>query len=155
MYRALGFSFTTRNGLILFIVLLVIFVFSYHSIIQQSIRNHPESTLLAVQEHCRYMLGKQIGKIPNDELAAALQRCNDIRLKSVEAAGGVFDPVIIKVTIEAQHQPPLDKTVFIFKSAAIHSGVFNLVSSLNCLISGHWNFNFYNTYSNTMFHGSF
>jgi hypothetical protein len=148
MYRAFGFSFTKLWGLVLFLVLLVAFVLVYHRLIESSIRNHPESTLHAVQNHCRYVLGKQLDKMPKDEFSAQFRLCNDIRIKSVEAAGGVFDPVIVKITIE-------DQRVFIFKSADIGPRSFNFLSSLSSLMSGHWAFNFYTTYSETTFHGSF
>jgi hypothetical protein len=93
MYKALGFSFGGLKGLIGFLVLLVILVFAYHKLIQGSIRNHPESTHRAVREHCRYLLGKQIGQMEKDAYSDQFQACDDFRIKSMAAAGGVFDPV--------------------------------------------------------------
>ena len=155
MRRTFGFSFSTPLGLILFLVLLVAFVPAYRRIIQKSIRNHPATTRRAVEEHCRYMLGKQVGTMPPAELAAEFQRCSEFRIKSVEAAGGVFNPVMVRITLETQPRPPLGKEVFIFKSADINTGKFSLLSGLTSLITGRWAFNSYNTYSNTTFSGSF
>lgn len=155
MYRAFGFSFADVKGLVLFLVMLVVFVFAYHKVIQSSIRSHPESTRRAVQEHCRYMLGKQLGKIPQEDLSEKLRKCDDVRIKSVSAGGGVFDPVIVRITLDGQSQSPLGKDIYIFKTAAINTGKFNFLSGLNSLSSGHWEFNFYNTYSDTYFYGSF
>ena len=154
MYRAFGFSFADIKGVVFFVVILVISVFAYHKAIQSSIRSHPEATRLAVQQHCRYMLGKQLGKIPQGELSDKLQKCDDVRVKSVSAAGGIFDPVIVKITLDGQSQSPLGKDVFIFKTADINTRKFNFLSGLNSLSSGHWEFNFYNTYSDTFFYGS-
>ena len=155
MARAFGFSFVTPGSAVLFVVLTVAFVLGYHRIIQTSVRNRPDATLQAVQEHCRYILGKRLGLKPNDEVSTELQRCKDIRVKSVEAAGGVFDPVIVKITVEAQPSPPFDNDVFIFKTADISTRGLNFLSSFSSLITGRWAFNFYNTYSDRMFHGSF
>lgn len=155
MARAFGFSFVKPRGAILFVVLTVVFVLGYHRIIQNSIRNRPGATLQAVQEHCRYILGKRLGQKSNDEVSTELQRCKDIRVKSVEAAGGVFDPVIVKITVEAQPSPPLENDVFIFKTADINARGFNFLSGFSSLITGGWAFNFFNTYSDRTFHGSF
>jgi hypothetical protein len=155
MARAFGFSFVTPRRAALFVVLTVVFVLGYHRVIQISVRDRPATTLQAVQEHCRYILGKRFGLKPNDEVSAELQRCKDIRVKSVESAGGVFDPVIVKITVEAQPSPPFDSDVFIFKTADISPKGFNFLSSFSSLITGRWAFNFYNTYSDRMFHGSF
>jgi hypothetical protein len=155
MHQDFNFSFIWPRRLMLSGVLMVVVVLGYHKIVQNSIRKHPETTRLAVQEHCRYLLGKQVGKMPRAELNADFQRCQDIRVTSVKAAGGLFDPVIVKITIESQPRILQDRTELIFKSAAINSGKFNFLSSLHCLLSGHWTFNYYTTYSRTTFYGSF
>jgi len=147
MYRAFGFSFNSVKGLILFVILLVFFVLAYHALIQASIRNDPESTRKVIREHCHYMLGKQLTQ---DDFADKFERCDDFSIKSVAAAGGIFDPVIVKITLDEQH-PLLGKDVFIFKTIVLN---FNFLSGLHGLASGTWEFNFYNTYSNFMFKGS-
>lgn len=151
MHRALGLSFSSHKGLILFIILLALFVFAQHKLIQRSIQNHPESTYRAVQEHCRYMLGKQLAQMPREVFSEKYQSCGDFRIKSVAVAGGVFDPVIVKIILENPHNLPLDNDVFIFKTVVIN---FNFLSALYGLTSGNWEFNFYNTYSDFVFKGS-
>lgn len=151
MHKAFGLSFCSAKGLILFVIFLAIFAFAYHKLIQSSIQNHPESTYRAVQEHCRYELGKQFDKMPHDVFSDKFQGCDDFRVKSVTVAGGVFDPVIVKIILESPHNLPLDNDVFIFKTVVIN---FNFLSGLYGLISGNWEFNFYNTYSDFVFSGS-
>ena len=155
MYRVFGFSFFKPQLAIVFVIGVLVFVFGYHKVIQNSIRKHPDATLRAVQDHCRFVMGKRLGKVPNDELSSTLQRCADIEVKSVEAAGGVFDPVIVRITVEIPSSLPLESTVLVFKSADINTGSFNFLSGLSHLISGRWAFNFFNTYSDTTFRGSF
>ena len=155
MQQPSGFTPARLTAITVGLVLMVTFVLAYHQVIQRSIRSHPESALRTVREHCRFMLGKQLGKLPKEELDAKFRACDDIRVKSIEASGGVFDPVVIKVTVEAQAKPPLDQTVFIFKSADIGPKGLNFLTSLDRLSSGHWEFNSSTTYSNTTFHGSF
>lgn len=151
MPRAFGLSFSSSKGLILFVILLTIFAFAYHKLIQSSIQNHPESTYRAVREHCHYVLGKQFDQMAQDVFSDKFQSCNDFRVKSVTVAGGIFDPVIVKIILESPHNLPLDKDVFIFKTVVIN---FNFLSGLDGLISGNWEFNFYNTYSDFIFKGS-
>lgn len=151
MYRAFGFSFSSSKGLILFVMSLAISAFAYHKLIQSSIQNHPESAYRAVQGHCRYVLGKQLDQMPHDVFSDKFQSCGDFRVKSVAAAGGVFDPVIVKIILENPHNLPLDNDVFIFKTVVIN---FNFLSGLYGLTSGNWEFNFYNTYSDFVFKGS-
>lgn len=151
MHRVFGFSFNSSKGLILFVILLAIFVFAYHKLIQSSIQNHPESTYRAVREHCHYVLGKQFDQMPQDVFSAKFQSCDDFRVKSVTAAGGIFDPVIVRITLESPHNLPLDTDIFVFKTIVMN---FNFLSGLHGLISGNWEFNFYNTYSDFLFKGS-
>jgi len=151
MHRAFGLSFNTLKGVVLFVILLVIFVFSYQKLIQTSIQNHPESTYRAVREHCRYEVGKHLNQMPQSVFSDKFQSCDDFRVKSVTVAGGVFDPVIVKIILESQHNLPLDKDVFIFKTVIIN---FNFLFGLYGLTSGNWEFNFYNTYSDFIFKGS-
>ncbi|TAK62726.1 hypothetical protein [Methylobacter sp.] len=151
MHRAFGLSFSDSKWLILFVILLVIFVFAYHKLIQSSIQNHPESTYRAVREHCHYVLGKQFDQMAQDVFSDKFQSCDDFRIKSVTAAGGVFDPVMVKIILESPYNLPLDKDIFIFKTVVIN---FNFLSGLHGLISGNWEFNFYNTYSDFIFKGS-
>ena len=151
MHKAFGLLFGSSKGLILVVALLVIVVFGYHKLIQSSIRNHPESTYRAVREHCHYVLGKQIHQIGQDDFSDKFQSCDDFHVKSVTVAGGVFDPVIVKIIVERQNNFPLDKEVFIFKTVVIN---LNFLSGLYGLISGNWEFNFYNVYSEFVFKGS-
>ena len=155
MYRTFGFTFAKPQFAVLFVVVVIAFVWGYHRVIQNSIRKHPEATLQAVHDHCRFLLGKRLGKMPNDDLANEFQRCNDIQVRSVEAGGGVFDPIIVKITVEAQTVIPLDPPVLIFKTSDISPRSLNFLSGLSSLLSGRWAFNFFNTYSETTFHGSF
>ena len=155
MHPDFSFSFFRPRGALLSGVLLVAMVLGYHKLVQSSIRNHPETTRFAVQEHCRYLLGKQVGKMSRSEFNEEFQRCQNIRVKSVKTAGGLVNPVIVKITIESQPRILQDRTELIFKTAAINSGKFNFLSSLHSLLSGHWTFNYYTTYSRTTFYGSF
>ena len=156
MLKALDFNFVSPKYLVLFVVMLVIFVLAYHQVIQNSIRNHPESTRRAVQEHCRYMLGKKITKMPEEEFVEKFHSCSDVRIKSVTASGGVFNPVIVKITVERQNGWPLESDVFIFKTADINTGKsLDFLSGFYRLLNGQWEFNHFNTYSNTTFNGSF
>lgn len=148
MYRAFGLSFSSFKGFTLFVTLLVIVVFTYHKLIQRSIQNHPESSYRAVREHCRYELGKQFNQIAHDVFSDKFQSCDDFRIKSVTAAGGVFDPIFVKITLETPHNLPLDKNVFIFQTAAVN---FKFLSGLYGLSSGKWDFNSYFTYSDFVF----
>lgn len=86
-----------------------------------------------------------------DVFSDKFQSCDDFHVNSVTVAGGVFDPVIVKILLERQDKFPLDKEVFIFKTMVIN---FNFLSGLHGLISGNWEFNFYNTYSDFLFKGS-
>ena len=151
MHRAFGVSFVGLKGLILFVVFLVFFALAYHSLIQRSIRHNPESTRQAVREHCRYMVGKQLDQLSQDDYTDKFQSCDDFRVKSVAAAGGLLDPVIVKITLDSQHPLPLGKDEFIFKTVVIN---FNFLSGVHGLTSGKWEFNFYNTYSDFLFKGS-
>lgn len=155
MYRVFGSSFASLKGAILFVALLVVLVFAYHRVIQYSIRNHPDCTLRAAQDHCRYMLGKQLGKMPRAEFEAELQRCNEIRVRLIEASGGVLDPVIVRITLEAQPHFLQNMNVLIFKSADISPGSLNFLSGFQCMLSGNWKFNSNTSYSSVMFYGSF
>jgi hypothetical protein len=155
MYRVFGFLFDKPKGAILFLLVPVVFALAYHRVLQNSIRKHSDVTKQLVQDHCRYMVGKRLGKTPSQEISNELQSCKDLRVKSVESSGGVFNPVIVRITVEAQPSSPLDSDVFIFKTVDINTGHFNFLSGLNRLISGHWEFNYFNTYSDTTFHGSF
>jgi hypothetical protein len=155
MPHAVGLSAARLKRAIPFAVLLVAFVLAYHQLIQRSIRSHPEVTLRTVQEHCRYMLGKRVGKTPPAELSDQLQRCASIRVKSVEVAGGVFDPVFVRVTIEPQSPPLLGTDVFIFRAEEVGWGDFTFLSGLCSLVNGRWAFDVHHTYGQTTFRGSF
>lgn len=155
MQQPSGFTPARLTAITVGLVLMVTFVLAYHQIVQRSIRNHPECALRVVREHCRFMLGKQLGSIPKEELEERFRRCDDIRVKTIEASGGVFDPVMIRVTVAEPPPPPVDKTEFIFKSADIGPKGLNFLTSLDRLSSGKWEFNSSTTYSKTTFHGSF
>jgi hypothetical protein len=152
MFKAFGFSFSSFKGFSLFIILLVIFAFGYHKLIQRSIQNHPDATYRAVREHCRYEIGKQLHQMPDDVFAEKFQSCDDFRIKSVEARGGVINPVFVKIALDTPHDMPMDSDVFIFKSSVVS---FKFLSGLYGLSSGKWDFNFYVTYSDFMFNSSF
>ncbi len=151
MYKAFGFSFGSLKWMILFIAVLVLAVLAYHKLIQSSIRNHPEAAHQAVREHCRYVLGKQVNQLSRDDFSEKFQACDDFRVKSIAAAGGVLDPVVVKITLDKQDHFPLSQDVLIFKTKVIN---FNFLSGLYGLLKGNWEFNFYNTYSDIIFNGS-
>ena len=155
MYRVFGFLFSKPKSAVLFLLFTVVFVLGYHRVLQKAIRNHPQATTQAVQDHCRYVVGKRVGNTPPQELDDDLQRCKELRVRSVDVAGGVFDPVIVKITVEAMPSSPKNSHVLIFKTADISSGHFDFISGLHSLTSGQWKFNFFNTYSETTFQGSF
>ncbi|MFZ3022471.1 hypothetical protein [Pseudomonas sp.] len=115
--------------------------FAYHKLLQSSIRSHPEAAQRAVREHCRYMIGKQINQLASDDYSEKFQACDSFTVKSVEAAGGLHDPVIVRITLDGESDFPLGEDVFIFKSVVIN---FHLLSGLSGLMSGRWEFNFYN-----------
>lgn len=143
------------TGLLALLAMLGLFVPGYHLALQQSIRNHPEATQRVLQEHCRYLLGQQLGKLSGLEVAERLRRCGDLRVKSVDAAGGVFDPVYVRIVMEPPPQPVVDPQVFIFKSASVYSRGWDFGASLSCLLRGKWEFNPFTTYSEFSFKTSF
>lgn len=151
MEQSSSFSFSRVWGVALSAALLLMAAFAYHKLLQSSVEAHHEQIRQAVREHCRYMTGKQIHQLSQDDYSDKFQACDNFTVKSTKVAGGLYDPVIVKITLERSADFPLDEDVFIFKSAAMN---FHFLSGLSALMSGQWEFNFYNTYSVLTFNGS-
>lgn len=144
-------SFLGFKRLITSLALLLLFAFAYHKLIQNAVHSHPESVQRTVREHCRFLIGKQIKQLAPNDYMLKFQACDDFTIMSVETAGGLYDPVILRVTLNRNAAFPLEGDVFVFKSNAFS---FNFLHSLSGLMSDHWEFNFYNTYSDMVFYGS-
>jgi hypothetical protein len=155
MRIGMAMTWGRRGGLAIAALLLIASGFGYHRIIQRSVLRHPEVALQTVREHCRYVLGKQLGKMPKEELSARFRLCDEIRVKSVEAAGGVLDPVMIRVILEDQPKMPLDQKIFVFKLANSTSRNLSFLTSLGCLSGDSWKFNSATSYSDRTFRFSF
>jgi hypothetical protein len=151
MPQSFALSFANFKGVVLSLIVLLLVAFAYHKLLQSSIRSHPEAVQRAVREHCRYIVGKQINQLEAENYAEKFQACDSFTIKSVEAAGGLHDPVIVRITLAGESNFPLGEKVFIFKAAVIN---FHVLNGWSGLVSGRWEFNFYNNYSDFTFNGS-
>lgn len=153
MYKVFGFSFSSGIGLVLFLIALAVFVPVYYGLIERSIEGDPQTSLRAIQAHCRFTLGQQLvaGEIDADSMAE-WQQCDDVQIAAVDAAGGLLNPVIVKITLDPEHHLPQGKQEFVFRSA--NAGV-PLLSGLSGIVTGRWAFNHFVTYSELTFRGSF
>ncbi|MSQ67765.1 MAG: hypothetical protein EXR83_06165 [Gammaproteobacteria bacterium] len=147
-HRVLRRDFSSPKNLLLSLAVVIVVVSVYHQLIQRSVRHQPAEARRAVTAHCRYLIGKRIKDSPTAAIAAQLAGCTAFELKKMATQGGLIQPVMVRITIEKTAEFPLDEHEFIFKSIVIN---FTLSSAVLSLVTGHWKFNEFNTYSDFTF----
>lgn len=154
MYKVFGFTFSGIRAAIIFIMLIAACIFVMRTAVRTSVRKHPEACLGAVQNHCISVIGKKwkAGMMSNEEYNKKYGLCKAVDIRLIEAAGGIFDPVTVRITVNADMGWPLDMNVFVFKALDMN---FYTLTALRGIISGHWEFNHHQSYSNFTFNGSF
>jgi hypothetical protein len=153
MARAFGFDFRTGAGVVLFVVALVALVLAYTHQLSESVRSHPEGARLAVREHCRFMVGRQLGEgLGRAEFEERMQACDDFHIREITVRGGLLRPVIVRIALDPQQPLPLGKDVFIFRSDLVG---YTVLPGLAGLAAGRWEFNHFNVYSEQMFRSSY
>lgn len=148
MNRVFGFSFRSGRSALVFAVGFMLFALLYQTFIERSIRSHPDVVQLTVREHCRHVIGKDVGNLPSSEFLEKLERCDRFRVRKIEAAGGLINPVLLKVTLDESADFPIAQSELVFRSLYTN---LSLSDSLHGLMSGQWAFNHFNSYSSGTF----
>jgi hypothetical protein len=78
-------------------------------------------------------------------------QCDDIRIKSVAASGGIVSPVVVRVELDGGHHRPEEKRVLVFKATDFS---LPFLSSLSRLASSQWSFNSNTSYSDLTYYGA-
>lgn len=148
MARVFGLLFHSPRAALAFAAGLVVLALIWPTLIERSIRQHPDSAWQTVREHCRYRVGQDIHKLSSDAVAARMAGCERFQVRTIEASGGLIRPVMLKVTLDASPEFPLPVTNLVFRS--LHANLA-FSDSLHGLATGRWAFNHFNTYSNLTF----
>ena len=148
MARVFGFSFGSPRTALVFATTLVVLALIWQTLIERSIRRHPDSAWQTVREHCRYRMGQDIRNQSAETVAARMAGCERFQVRTIEASGGLMRPVMLKVTLDASPEFPLPVTELVFRS--LHANLA-FSDSLHGLATGRWAFNPCNTYSNQTF----
>ena len=148
MARVFGFSFRSPRASLAFAAALVVLALLWQTLIERSIRRHPDSAWQTVREHCRYRVGQDIRDQSAETVAARLAGCERFQVRTIEASGGLMRPVMLKVTLDASPDFPLPVRELVFRS--LHANLA-FSDSLHGLATGRWAFNPFNTYSNQTF----
>lgn len=148
MARVFGFQFRGVGTALLFVGAAALVMVSWHALIARSLRMHPQVARKTVVEHCRYRVGQTIRDVPSDLFVARLSGCERFQVVTLDAAGGLIRPVMLKVALEPEPEFPLAEKELVFRS--VYSNL-SLGDSLHGLATGKWAFNPYNVYSQTSF----
>ena len=148
MARVFGFSFRSPWAALAFAAALAVLALLWHTLIERSIRRHPDSAWQTVREHCRYRVGQDIRDQSAETVATRMAGCEGFQVRTIEASGGLIRPVMLKVTLHASPEFPLPVRELVFRS--LHANLA-FSDSLHGLATGRWAFNPFNTYSNQTF----
>ena len=148
MARVFGFSFSSPRAALAFAAALVVLVLIWQTLIERSIRRHPDSAWQTVRDHCRYRVGQDLRNLSSEALATRMAGCEGFQVRTIEASGGLIRPVMLKVTLDASPEFPLPVTELVFRS--LHANLA-FSDSLHGLATGRWAFNPFNTYSSQTF----
>jgi hypothetical protein len=101
MARVFGFSFRSPWAALAFAAALAVLALLWHTLIERSIRRHPDSAWQTVREHCRFRVRQGIRNLPSETVTARLAGCERFQVRTIEASGGLIRPVMLKVTLDA------------------------------------------------------
>lgn len=152
MPRALGFRFRDWTSVAIFLAVLAGVVIAYASLVERSVRRHPEGARKAVLEHCRFMVGREAGSLGREAFEERWQACENFRIADISARGGILHPVIVRIRLDPSAPLPLGKEVLVFRSNVVG---FKVLPGLAGLSSGHWEFNPAVAYSERYYRGSY
>ncbi|HQD16462.1 MAG TPA: hypothetical protein PLY54_13530, partial [Ottowia sp.] len=116
MTRVFGFSFGSPRTALVFATTLVVLALIWQTLIERSIRRHPDGAWQTVREHCRYRMGQDIRNQSAETVAARMAGCERFQVRTIEASGGLMRPVMLKVTLDASPDFPLPVRELVFRS---------------------------------------
>jgi hypothetical protein len=138
MARVFGFSFGSPRTTLAFATTLVVLALIWQTLIERSIRRHPDGAWQTVREHCRYRMGQDLRNQSAETVAARMAGCERFQVRTIEASGGLMRPVMLKVTLDASPVFPLPVRELVFRS--LHANLA-FSDSLHGLATGRWAFN--------------
>lgn len=141
-----------------YIATLALFVLLYHQLVHSSVNRSHDLIAKTVDEYCKSAIASQ-HRTPESgarepalkEMVAEWTQCDDIRIESVAASGGIVNPVVVRVVLDRRHYLPLGKQVLVFKAIDF---ALPFLSSLSRLATGQWSFNSHTVYSDLTYYGA-
>jgi hypothetical protein len=134
------------------------FVLIYHQLVDRSVSRHRDVIVTTVQQYCRSAIaarhrasGGSERETALEEMTSEWKQCDDIRIESIAASGGIANPVVVRVVLDGGHYRPEGKRALVFKAADFS---LPFLSSLSRLASGQWSFNPHTSYSDLTYYGA-
>ena len=141
-----------------YIVPLALFVLGYHQLVHRAVSREHDLIAKLVDDYCKSAIAAEHHTPDSGPREAALKematewaRCDDIRIESVAASGGIVNPVVVRVVLDRSRYLPLGKAVLVFKGIDY---ALPLLSSLSRLATGQWSFNSHTVYSDLTYYGA-
>ncbi|MFM7144131.1 MAG: hypothetical protein ACKO2K_19685 [Alphaproteobacteria bacterium] len=121
-------------------------------LVTRSVRRDTGSLRRAVVEYCRHGLG-----LPSDwrgppDFETAFAGCEDVEILSAQVAGGMLDPVMVRIALRRGPAFPAEYDSVALRNALVSMPV---VASLGGLATGRWDWNPAVGYSDFRFWTSF
>lgn len=118
--------------------LALVLLVAWRALLGQSVRRDTESLRRAVRDHCRHELGLPSAWRAASHFEAAFEGCDDFEVVSARAAGGLHDPVIVRIELRRGPRFPLEFDAVSLRHALL---VLPVVASFTGLASGRWEWN--------------
>lgn len=143
---------------LVYAAVMVSFVLGYHQLVHRSVSRSRDVIAATVKQYCMSTIAARHRASGNGARQAALEatasewaQCDDIRIESVAASGGIANPVVVRVVLDGGHYLPEGKRALVFKAADFS---LPFLSSLARLASGQWSFNPNTAYSDLTYYGA-
>ncbi|MEY2632135.1 MAG: hypothetical protein RIR00_789 [Pseudomonadota bacterium] len=135
----------------------VVLVWFLQQRMEKLLQNHPEILQKTMVAHCRHQAGLALlpaaaRPLPPAEVESLRAQCDEIRLERIEIGGGMLHPLMVRLSLDRNGHLPEGKSVFVFKSL---STAPPLLDSLSSLVTRHWAFNHFVSYSDESFRHRF
>ncbi len=135
-----------------FLALAVALLVGWRLVLGQSVRRDADSLRRAVRDHCRHELGLPSSWRGPGDFEAAFEGCEDFEVVSAGAAGGLHDPVMVRIALRRGPRFPLAFDTVALRHALV---ALPVVASFGGLASGRWEWNPGVAYSDFRFATSF
>ena len=156
----MSLSMTPRSPMhwLAYAAVMVSFVLGYHQLVHRSVSRNRDLIAATVKQYCKSTIAARHRASGNgarhaelEEMTSEWAQCDDIRIESVAASGGIANPVVVRVVLDGGHYLPERKRALVFKAADFS---LPFLSSLSRLASGQWVFNSNTSYSDLIYYGA-